>query len=198
VVLVKELGHRARGAAGDLLEGAGGVVVLAGQDRPLARDEQLSGPRRYPGAGEAVEELPLGRDPEGDEVLSTDRRVTCSIEEIPAAALIAIRCRAPSIPVDPIAMNTVRIPSSAAVRSRGSSRRVGRMCSPPGSPKARRALPGSRTSAATASPRASTPRTIWLPTRPVAPITAVVIVSPSGKARSVRGRAQQDDGARQD
>jgi hypothetical protein len=35
------------------------------------------------------------------EVLSTDRRVTCSIEEIPAAALIAIRCRAPSIPIDP-------------------------------------------------------------------------------------------------
>jgi len=36
----------------------------------------------------------------------------------------------------------------------------------------------------TASPRASTPRTISLPTRPVAPITAVVTVSPSGKARS--------------
>ncbi len=31
-VLVKELGHRARGAAGDLLEGVGGVVVLAGED----------------------------------------------------------------------------------------------------------------------------------------------------------------------
>jgi hypothetical protein len=30
-----------------------------------------------------------------------------SIEEIPAAALIAIRCRTPSIPIDPIAMNTV-------------------------------------------------------------------------------------------
>src|SRR5580700_2219327 len=65
-VLMKELGHRARGAAGDLLEGAGRVVVLSGEDRPLARDEQLSGPRRYPGAGEALEELPLGRDPEGD------------------------------------------------------------------------------------------------------------------------------------
>ena len=37
-VLVKELGHRARGAAGDLLEGGGRVVVLAGADRPLARD----------------------------------------------------------------------------------------------------------------------------------------------------------------
>jgi hypothetical protein len=65
-VLVEELGHRARGAAGDLAEGAGGVVVLAGQDRPLARDEQLSGPRWYPGADQAVEILPLGRDPEGD------------------------------------------------------------------------------------------------------------------------------------
>ena len=43
-VLVEELGHRARGVAGDLLEGAGRVVVLAGEDRPLARDEQLSGP----------------------------------------------------------------------------------------------------------------------------------------------------------
>ena len=116
------------------------------------------------------------------EALSTDSRVTCSIEEIPAAALIVIRCRTPSVPVDPIAMKTVRIPSSAAVRSRGSSRRVGRMRRPPGSPKARRALPGSRTSAATASPRASRPRTISLPTRPVAPITAVLIVSPSVKA----------------
>jgi hypothetical protein len=56
-VLVEELGHRARCAAGDLGEGAGRVVVLAGQDRPLARDEQLSGPGRYPGADQAVEEL---------------------------------------------------------------------------------------------------------------------------------------------
>jgi hypothetical protein len=63
---MEELGHRARGAAGDLLEGVGRVVVLAGEDRPLARDEQLSRPRRYPGGGEALEELPLGRDPEGD------------------------------------------------------------------------------------------------------------------------------------
>ena len=123
---------------------------------------------------------------ESAEVLSTDRRVTWSIEESPAAALIAIRCRTPSIPTDPIAMNTVRIPSNASVRSRGSSRRVGRMCSPSGSPKARRALSGSRTSAATASPRASTPRTISLPTRPVAPITAVDIASTFGEARSVR------------
>src|SRR5215467_2316552 len=65
-VVVKELGDWAWGAAGDLLEGAGRVVVLAGEDRPLARDEQLSRPRRYPGAGEALEELPLGGDPEGD------------------------------------------------------------------------------------------------------------------------------------
>jgi len=35
--------------------------------------------------------------------------LTCSIEEIPAVALIAIRCRTPSIPTDPISMNTVRI-----------------------------------------------------------------------------------------
>jgi len=63
---VKELGDRAWGAAGDLLESAGGVVVLAGEDRPLAGDEQFSRPGRYPGAGEALEELPLGRDPEGD------------------------------------------------------------------------------------------------------------------------------------
>src|SRR5271154_5353037 len=65
-VFVEELGDWARGAAGDLLEGAGRVVVLAGEDRPLARDEQLSRPGWYPGAGEAAEELPLGRDPEGD------------------------------------------------------------------------------------------------------------------------------------
>ena len=55
-VVVKELGHRARRAAGDLLEGAGRVVVLAGEDRPLARDEQLGRPRRYPRAGQALEE----------------------------------------------------------------------------------------------------------------------------------------------
>src|SRR5215831_13721942 len=65
-VVMKELGDWAWGAAGDLLEGSGRVVVLAGEDRPLARDEQLSRPRRYPGAGEALEELPLGRDPESD------------------------------------------------------------------------------------------------------------------------------------
>ena len=35
-----------------------------------------------------------------------------------AAALIAICCRTPSVPVDPIAMKIVRIRSSAAVRSR--------------------------------------------------------------------------------
>src|SRR5271165_1031712 len=56
-VLVQELGHWARGAAGDLLEGAGRVVVLAGEDRPLARDQQLRLPGRYPRAGEALEEL---------------------------------------------------------------------------------------------------------------------------------------------
>jgi len=72
-VLVKELGHRARGAAGDLLESVSRVLVLAGEDRPLARDEQLSRPRRYPGVDEALEELALGRDPEGD-VLAELRR----------------------------------------------------------------------------------------------------------------------------
>jgi hypothetical protein len=63
---VEELGDWAWWVAGDLLEGAGGVVVLAGEDCPLARDEQFRCPRWYPGAGEAVEELPLRRDPEGD------------------------------------------------------------------------------------------------------------------------------------
>src|SRR5215469_11147617 len=120
---------------------------------------------------------------ESAEALSTDSRVTCSTEPVAAAALIAIRCRTPSIPTDPIAMNTAAIPSKAPARSRGSSSRVARMCSPPGSPNSRRALPGSRTSAVTASPRASTPRTISLPTRPVAPITAVVIVSPCVSGR---------------
>ncbi len=116
---------------------------------------------------------------ESAEALSTERRMTCSMEEIPAAALIAIRCRTPSIPTDPVVMNTVRTPSNASARSRGSSRRVSRMCSPSASPKARRALSGSRTSAATAPPRSSIPRTTSLPTRPVAPMTAVVIVSAS-------------------
>ncbi|HEY1909097.1 MAG TPA: hypothetical protein VGG91_23845 [Myxococcaceae bacterium] len=60
---------------------------------------------------------------ESAEVLSTARRVTCSIEETLEAALIAIRCRTPSLPTDPIAMNTVRIPWNASVSSRGSSRR---------------------------------------------------------------------------
>ena len=65
-VLVKELGHRTRGAAGDLLEGVGRVVVLTGEDRPLACDQQLSRPRRYPGVDEPVEEGPLGSGLEGD------------------------------------------------------------------------------------------------------------------------------------
>jgi hypothetical protein len=65
-VLVEELSYRARGMAGDLGEGAGGVVVLAGQYRPLARDKQLSRPGRYPGAGQAIEVLPVGSDAEGD------------------------------------------------------------------------------------------------------------------------------------
>jgi hypothetical protein len=51
-VVVKELGEWAWRAAGDLLEGVGRVVVLAGEDRPLARDEQLSRPGRDPRAGE--------------------------------------------------------------------------------------------------------------------------------------------------
>jgi hypothetical protein len=45
--------------------------------------------------------------------------MTCSIDEIPAAALMAIRCRTPSIPTDPIAMNTAWIPSNASVTWRG-------------------------------------------------------------------------------
>jgi hypothetical protein len=77
-VVVEELGHRARGAAGDLLEGVGRVVVLAGEDRPLARDEQLSRPCRYPGAGEAAEELPLGRD----------RKVTRPVAPITAVVIV--------------------------------------------------------------------------------------------------------------
>jgi hypothetical protein len=38
-VLGQELGDEVRGPAGDLLEGVGRTVVLAGEDRPLARDE---------------------------------------------------------------------------------------------------------------------------------------------------------------
>jgi hypothetical protein len=38
-VLVQEVGDGVRRPAGDLLEGVGRVVVLAGEDRPLARDE---------------------------------------------------------------------------------------------------------------------------------------------------------------
>src|SRR5258705_7785391 len=90
-VLVEELGYRARGAAGDLAEGAGRVVVLAGQDRPLAR-----------------ELIPR----ESAEALSTDRRATCPIEEIPAAALIPVRCRTPPVPAAPPASNNAPIPSS--------------------------------------------------------------------------------------
>ena len=39
-VVVMELGDWAWGVAVDLLEGAGRVAVLAGEDRPFARDEQ--------------------------------------------------------------------------------------------------------------------------------------------------------------
>jgi len=61
-------------------------------------------------------------DPEGvRRGVEHDRRVTCSIEEMPAAALMAIRCRTLSVPTDPIAMNTVRIPSSAPWRPSSST-----------------------------------------------------------------------------
>ena len=43
-MLVKERGYWAAGAAGDLLEGVGPVVVLAGKDRPLPRDQQPVSP----------------------------------------------------------------------------------------------------------------------------------------------------------
>jgi hypothetical protein len=62
---VKELGHGARGAAGNPLKGVGRIVVLAGEDRPLARNEQLSLPRGDPAADETFEKLSLGRNPEG-------------------------------------------------------------------------------------------------------------------------------------
>src|ERR1700737_2067455 len=64
-VVVKELGEWTWRAASDLLESVGRVVVLAGEDRPLARDEQLSPPRRYAGPGEALKELRLRLDPKG-------------------------------------------------------------------------------------------------------------------------------------
>ena len=92
--------------------------------------------------------------------------MTCSIG-YPAAALIAIRCRTPSVPVEPIAMNTVRIPASASVRSRGSSRRVGTDVQPAGFAENRdrgfaRVQRGDRIAA-----REYAPRTIPLPTRRV-------------------------------
>src|SRR5262245_48583551 len=65
-VLVKELGQQARGSAGDPLEGVGRVVVLAGEGRPLPRDEQLGRLGGCPVGDEAIEELPLVRDPEAD------------------------------------------------------------------------------------------------------------------------------------
>jgi hypothetical protein len=56
---MKELGDWARGAAGDLLEGAGRVVVLAVEDRPLARDAQLS-LRRSPAAAQPRSAAAIG------------------------------------------------------------------------------------------------------------------------------------------
>src|ERR1700709_2682703 len=56
-VFAKDRAERARGTARDLLEGVGRVVVLAGEDRPLARNEQISCPCRYPSADHALEEL---------------------------------------------------------------------------------------------------------------------------------------------
>lgn len=81
------------------------------------------------------------------EVLSTEMRVTCSIDGVRAAALIAMLCRTPLMPIDPIAMNTARMPSSGLATSCGSKRRVARMESPSGSPRVRRRSSESRTSA---------------------------------------------------
>jgi hypothetical protein len=97
---VEELGDRSWGAADDLLEGAGGVVVLAGEDRPLVRDEQLSRPRRYPGAGETLEELPLGRDPEGDG-LAEFRRKQLERLRLSAGPLSRVKPATIEIPRDP-------------------------------------------------------------------------------------------------
>src|SRR5262249_43522626 len=61
-VLVEKFSQRARGTAGDLLEGVGRVVVLTGEDRPLARDQQFSFARRYAGVDEPLEDLALVSD----------------------------------------------------------------------------------------------------------------------------------------
>ena len=73
-VVAKELVNRAWRAARDLAEAAGRAGVLAGEDRPLARDQQLSLPRRDPGTGEALEELPLSGDLEGDGLAELRRK----------------------------------------------------------------------------------------------------------------------------
>ena len=54
---------------------------------------------------------------ESAEALSTEMRVTCSIDGMSEAALIAMRCSTPWMPIDPIAMNTVRTPPSAFATS---------------------------------------------------------------------------------
>jgi hypothetical protein len=148
---LKELGHRARRSAGDPLEGGeagpcarGAYLTGRGEQR---RREDRGADREYGTAVEAANWSMLWWarwliPSESGEALSTDRRVTCSIDGISAAALIAIRCRTPSIPIDPIAMNTVRTPSNASETSRASSRRVGRMSSRSGSPNARRPVSG--------------------------------------------------------
>jgi hypothetical protein len=92
---------------------------------------------------------PLVDPSESAEALSTDRRVTCLIEEIRAAALTVIRCRTPSIPMDPTAMNTVRY-RKASDRAPGSSRpHPGAGPARPGSGSA---LPGAGSAQVGASP----------------------------------------------
>ena len=114
--------------------GVGRGQIIHGQLQPLNR------------AAADLTSFSLSDQIQGGDLVGDGAVVPGGGQLVPARRAVwgqSAQCPAtPSIPVEPIAMNTVRIPYSAAVRSRGSSRRVGRMCSPPGSPKARRALPG--------------------------------------------------------
>ena len=129
-------------------------------------------------------------------MLSTDRRMTCLIEAIPAAVVIAIRCRTPSIPIDPIAMNTVRIRQCLAKVAR-IVQVGGPYAQPVGFAEDAAGLVGVTNERGDPITARQHPADEFAADPAGSPYHCGGQRVSFGKARTVRGRTQQNDGAQQ-